>query len=67
MRRILHLVRPDAVPARLADRDWVVYLSPDPALGMQLAPRGEPPLAPGPIDHDQLVALSFTADLVVTW
>ena len=67
MRRILHLVRPDAVPAVLAERDWVVYLSPDPALGMQLAPRGAPPLPPGTIDHDQLVALSFAADLVVTW
>ncbi len=67
MRRILHLVRPDAVPAVLAEPDWVVYLSPDPALGMRLAPRGEPPISPGPIDHDQLVVLSFAADLVVTW
>ena len=67
MRRILHLVRPDAVPAVLADRDWVVYLSRDPVLGMQLAPRGEPPLPSGPIDHDQLVTLSFAADIIVTW
>ena len=67
MRRILHLVRPDAVPAVLADPDWVVYLSPDPTLGMQLAPRGEPPVPPGPIDHDQLIELSFAADLVITW
>ena len=63
MRRILHLVRPDAVPAVVAERDWVVYLTPQ----MQLAPRGEPPVPPGPIDHDQLVSLSFAADLVVTW
>ena len=67
MRRILHLVRPDAVPAVLADPDWVVYLSPDPALRMQLAPRGAPPLPPGPIEHDQLVVLITAADLVVTW
>ncbi len=67
MKRILHLVRPDAVPAVLADRDWVVYLSPDRALGMQLAPRGAPPLPPGPIDHDHLIVLSFAADLVITW
>jgi hypothetical protein len=61
-RRILHVVRGDAPPPVVAERDWVVYLR-----GMQLAPSGEPPLPPGPIDHDQLVALSFAADLVVTW
>lgn len=67
MRRILHIVRADAVPAVVAERDWVVYLSQVPTPEMQLAPRGEPPIASGPIDHDQLVALSFAADLVVTW
>ncbi len=67
MRRILHIVRGDAVPAVVAEADWVVYLSPPPTSGLRLVPRGEPPIAPGPIDHDQLVALSFAADLVVTW
>jgi len=67
VRRILHLVRGDTVPALVAERDWVVYLRPAPSSGIQLVPRGEPPFPPGPIDHDQLVALSFAADLVVTW
>lgn len=62
MRRVLHLVRPGARPEAVADRDWVVYLDP-----LELAPRGAPPLPPGPLDHDQLVALTFAADLVVTW
>ena len=61
MKRTLHLVRTDEPPI-LDDRDWVVYLQP-----MQLAPRGEPPVAPGRIDHEQLVALVFAADRVVTW
>jgi hypothetical protein len=64
MRTVLHLVRPGAEPVAVADRDWVVYLQ-----AMQLAPRGAPPAPcpPGPIDHDQLVALVFAADLVITW
>ena len=61
MKRRLHLVR-GGEPAVLDDGDWVVYL-PD----MQLADRGEPPQKPGPIDHEQLVALVFAADLVITW
>lgn len=61
MKRTLHLVRTGEPPI-LDERDWVVYLQP-----MQLAPRGEPPVAPGPIDHEQLVALVFAADRVVTW
>ena len=62
-RTVLHLVRSAPPPAAVvAARDWVVYLQP-----MQLAPHGGPPLAPGPIDHDQLVQLIFAADLVVTW
>lgn len=64
-RRVLHLVRAGARPELLAERDWVVYLEP-----MELAARGAPPpppLSPGPIDHEQLVALAFAADLVVTW
>lgn len=62
MKRTLHVVRPGAHPDAVADRDWVVYL--DPA---RLDPRGEPPLPPGPIDHEQLVALAFAADRVITW
>ena len=62
MRQVLHLVRPGAAPAPLADRDWVVYLDP-----LQLAARGAPPVPPGPIDHEQLIALVFAADLVITW
>jgi len=66
VKQVLHLVRPGAHPAVLADRDWVVYLDPP-----ELADRGAPPGPPGPIDHEQLfdliVALSFAADLVVTW
>jgi hypothetical protein len=49
----------------VADPDWVVYLQP-----MALVRGGVPhtaPLPPGPLDHDQLVALVFAADLVVTW
>ena len=60
---ILHLFRGDTRDEQpVAERDWVVYLK-----TMELSPRGEPPLSPGPIDHDQLVALVFAADLVVTW
>ena len=67
MRTVLHLVRPgaDALPPVVADRDWVVYLQP-----MALVRGGTPhtaPLPPGPLDHDQLFALVFAADLVVTW
>lgn len=62
-KHVLHLVRgaepPDGV---VAEHHWVVYLQP-----MRLAPAGNPPEPPGPIDHDQLIRLSFAADLVVTW
>ncbi len=61
-RTVLHLVRSEPPPGVVADRDWLVYLH-----RMELAPHGAPPLPPGPIDHDQLVTLSFAADLVVTW
>ena len=61
MKRRLHVVR-SGEPAVLDDRDWVVYLP-----GMRLADHGEPPQPPGPITYDQLVALLFAADLVVTW
>lgn len=68
MKRVLHLVRavepaPPEVMCGVADHDWIVYLDPAP----ELAARGKPPLLPGPIDHDQLAALIFAADLVVTW
>lgn len=66
MRTVLHLVRPGAaLPPVVVERDWVVYLQP-----MALVRGGTPhtaPLPPGPLDHDQLVALVFAADLVVTW
>jgi hypothetical protein len=69
-RKILHLIRgvaggsegADATIRAVAERDWVVYLR-----TMELAPQGEPTCPAGPIDHDQLVALAFAADLVVTW
>ena len=62
MRTVLHLVRPGATPAVVAERDWVVYLEP-----MELAPSATAPVPAGPVTHEQLVALSFAADLVVTW
>ena len=65
MKTVLHLVRRDALPVSVAETDWVVYLHPT-----LLARGGSPhtaPLALGAIDHDQLVALIFAADLVVTW
>jgi hypothetical protein len=65
MRTVLHVVRGDAAPAAVAEPDWVVYLQPT-----RLAHGGTPHAAPlplGPIDHDQLIALVFAADVVVTW
>ncbi len=65
MTTVLHLVRANTTPAVVAERDWVVYLHP-----IRLVQGGEPNTAPfplGPIDHDQVVALLFAADLVVTW
>lgn len=62
MRQVLHLVRAGARPEVVADRDWVVYLD-----RLELDPRGAPPRPPGPLDHDALIALTFAADLVITW
>lgn len=69
MKRMLHLIRPaiqsQAMPSSVAEGDWVVYLQP-----ARLVQGGTPHTAPfslGPIDHDQVVALVFAADLVVTW
>jgi hypothetical protein len=65
VKRVLHLVRPGAAPAVVADRDWVVYLQP-----ARLVQGGAPHTATfplGPVDHDQVIALVFAADLVVTW
>lgn len=65
MKIVLHLVRANAAPAGVAERDWVVYLQPT-----RLVQGGAPHTAPfpqGPVDHDQVVALAFAADLVVTW
>jgi hypothetical protein len=67
VKQLLHLVRPGARVEILADRDWVVYLDQAQIDSPTLAPRGAPPLPPGPLTHDQLVALAFAADLVVTW
>jgi hypothetical protein len=65
VRTVLHLVRDEAAPAAVADRDWVVYLHP-----ARLVRGGTPhtaPFPPGPVDHDQVLALVFAADLVITW
>jgi hypothetical protein len=65
MRTVLHLVRSGATPAAVAGGDWVVYLQPT-----RLVQGGAPhtaPCPPGPIDHDQLIVLTFAADLVITW
>jgi hypothetical protein len=65
VRTLLHLVRAEAPSSVIADGDWVVYLQP-----ARLVQGGTPHTAPlplGPIDHDQVVALVFAADLVVTW
>lgn len=65
-RTALHLVRPRAAPLAVAPADWVVYLDP-----LELAPPGPtappPPVPAGRIDHEQLIALTFAADLVITW
>jgi len=57
----LHLARRGASPV-MAEADWLVDLD-RPAL----ADRGTPPLAPGPISHDQLVELLAAATRVITW
>ena len=65
MRTVLHLVRANATPTAVAERDWVVYLQPT-----RLVHGGVPytaPCPPGSIDHDQIIALAFAADLVITW
>jgi hypothetical protein len=62
---VLHLVRANAAPAVVGERDWVVSLEPT-----RLVHGGTPHTAPFPlglVDHDQVVALAFAADLVVTW
>ncbi len=58
MKRVLHIVRRDATTPAFAPDDWVVYLQP-----LRLTTGGEP----GPITHDDLVALIFAADLVIAW
>ena len=65
MKTVLHLVRANRAPSAVAECDWVVYLQPT-----RLVAGGTPHTAPaslGPIDHDQVIALAFAADLVVTW
>lgn len=63
MKRVLHLMRGAGVPP-LAEHDWLVYLDSE---ALRLATHGDPPLPPGPIDHDQLVTLLVAADRVITW
>ena len=60
-RTVLHLVRAGRAPLAVADHDWVVYLAPPRLV------QGTAPYPPGALDHDQVVALAFAADLVVTW
>jgi hypothetical protein len=65
VRTVLHLVRATPPLVAVAEHDWVVYLDP-----VRLVQGGAPHTAPlplGPLDHDQVVALAFAADLVVTW
>jgi len=62
MKTVLHLVRGDAAPVFITETDWLVMLDP-----LELADRGTPPIPPGPIDHDQLIALIVAAHRVVTW
>jgi hypothetical protein len=62
----LHVVRGDdpagGPPIDLvADADWIVYLHPAPRL---VTPATIPA---GPNTHDDLVALCFAADRVITW
>jgi hypothetical protein len=56
---ILHLIRNPPPESAIAEQDWVIYMD-----RLELVRGHEPPEA---IDHDQLVALIFTADRVVTW
>jgi hypothetical protein len=56
---VLHLIRGTAPPGVVADNDWVVYMAP-----LELVRGREPPTT---VDYDQLVALVFAADRVVTW
>ena len=66
MRRLLHLVRAGAPAAGAVDllHDWVV----EDRQGAWVLTDGPPaPIAPGPIDDDQLVQLVLAADLVAVW
>jgi hypothetical protein len=56
---ILHLIRTAAPRSAISEGDWVIYMD-----RLELV-RGRE--APEAIDYDQLVALIFTADHVVTW
>lgn len=59
----LHVIRDRAPPPGVvAAGDWVVYLH-----RMELDAHGAPPLPAGPLDHDQLVQLTFAAARVITW
>jgi hypothetical protein len=59
---VIHIVRGGERTLPIAPDDWVVYLHP-----LRLTAGGLAGMEPGPITHDQLVALLVAADLVVTW
>ncbi len=61
MKQTLHLTRRGAEPVA-KPTDWVVDLD-----TLVLADRGTPPLLPGPVTYELLLALIVQADLVVTW
>lgn len=56
---ILHLIRTPPPAGVIPDGDWVIYMD-----RWELVRGREPPTA---VDDDQIVALIFAADRVVTW
>jgi hypothetical protein len=60
---ILHLARTAPPAGVVADGDWVVDIADH---ELRLVTPGAP-VAPGRIDHDELIRLIAAADRVVTW
>jgi hypothetical protein len=56
---ILHLVRTPPPEPVVADGDWVIYMD-----RLEIVRGHEAPVA---IDYEQLVAVIFSADRIVTW